>query len=275
MTMISFTAPPQGTRRMAAAAIALCLAATGCGSDDADGGTTAAGASAKTLTVGINPGFVPFEQLEKGKLVGMDVDLARALGKRLNRTIKFDQQPFTSLIASVKTKRDDVAISGILDTADRRKSVTFSKPYVLDAFVLSVPRDDATTTQLSDLAGKNIAVQVGTIPEDYVRKALPSAKLVTAQDTPSAFSLVEQGRAAGVVTDAPVAGYYIKQRGGALRLVPKPLGAAQPIAVVLPKGDPLKADVDDALAAMESDGTLPAIRKKWFGRPDISTASKG
>lgn len=261
------------TAKLAMATV--CVAMVGCGGSDEPNAPVAESTPTETLKVGINPGFVPFEQLEGGKLVGLDVDLANELGKRLNRKVEFDQQPFTSLVASVKSERDDIAISGILDTPQRRKAVDFSKPYVLDAFVLSVPKSDTTTKKLSDLKGETIAVQVGTIPEEFVREKLPSAKLVTTQDTPSAFDLVSQGRAAAVVTDAPVAGYYVKQLGGDLKLVPTPLGKAQPIAAIVPKGDALLTEVDDALTAMEADGTLPKLRTKWFGGPDINTVPEG
>lgn len=270
--MSALTEMVSRSRATAGLAIATaCVAMAGCGGSDEPTAAAEGSGPTETLKVGINPGFVPFEQLEGGKLVGLDVDLANELGKRLERKVEFDQQPFTSLVASVKSKRDDIAISGILDTPERRRAVDFSEPYVLDAFVLSVPKDDTTTKTLSDLEDETIAVQVGTVPEEFVREKLPRAKLVTTQDTPSAFDLVSQGRAAAVVTDAPVAGYYVEKLGGDLKLVPTPLGEAQPIAAIVPKGDALRAEVDSALAAMEADGTLPELRTKWFGRPDINT----
>jgi ABC-type amino acid transport substrate-binding protein len=81
---------------------------------------------------------------------------------------------------------------------------------------------------------------------------------------------VAQGRADAVITDAPVAGYYVKKLGGSLKALPTPLNTAQPIAVVLPLHSTLQQSVDKALAAMEADGTLGKLRQTWFGNPDVN-----
>jgi polar amino acid transport system substrate-binding protein len=227
-------------------------------------GTETASPAGGTLRVAINPGFVPFEQIENGQLTGFDVDLANALANKLGKKAVFDQMPFTSLLAAVKSGRADIAISGILDTPERRKEVTFSTPYVFDSFVMTVSSSNQSVTKLSDLAQSKIAVQVGTVPEEFVKEKLPSATLVTVQDTPSAFQLVAQGRADAVVTDAPVAGYYVKKVGG-LKLLPTPLNTAQPVAAVLPPNSALLPQVNDALTALDADGTLNTMRQKWFG----------
>ncbi|HET6500207.1 MAG TPA: ABC transporter substrate-binding protein [Amycolatopsis sp.] len=256
-------------RTVWASLIGLCLvvALTGCGATSA--GSTSGGSNA--LRVAINPGFVPFEQIDAGKLTGFDVDLAGELAHRLGRTgATFDQMPFTSLLAAVSSGRDEVAISGILDTPDRRKQVSFSQPYVYDSFVISTKSSNDSVKDISSLANATVAVQVGTIPEQFVRQQLPHATIVTTQDTPSAFQLVAQGRADAVITDAPVAGYYVAHLPG-LKILPTPLNQGQPIAVVLPPQSKLRQQVDTALGAMESDGTLPKLRQTWFGSPDSDT----
>jgi polar amino acid transport system substrate-binding protein len=231
-------------------------------------------ASSGTLRVAINPGFVPFEQVEGGTLNGFDVDLARELAHRLGRKdATFEQMPFTSLLSAVTSKRNEVAISGILDTPKRREEVAFSKPYIYDTFVISVKSSNNSVKGQGDLTRSRLAVQVGTIPEEFVRTKLPQATIVTAQDTPSAFQLVDQGRADAVITDAPVAGYYVKKFGGNLKVLPTPLNQAQPIAVVLPLHSVLQQKVDAALDAMEADGTLGNLRRTWFGSPDLKSAA--
>jgi ABC-type amino acid transport substrate-binding protein len=125
---------------------------------------------------------------------------------------------------------------------------------------------------ISNLANGTVAVQVGTIPEEFVRQQLPQAKIVTVQDTPSAFQLVAQGRADAVITDAPVAGYYIQHLSG-LKVLPTPLNQGQPIGVVLPLRSTLQQQVDAALAAMESDGTLSKMRQTWFGSAQSKTGN--
>ena len=252
------------------AALALSPVAAACGSVAKVAGTST---NDSVLNVAINPGFVPFEQISNGKLVGFDVDLSRALGKELGYgKVHFDEMPFTSLIAAVTSHRDDVAISGILDTPAREQEVSFSTPYIRDAFVLAVDASNTTVHGLADLAHSTIAVQVGTIPAQFVRDRLPNATIVTTQDTPSAFQLVAEGRATATVTDGPVADYYVKQLGGKLRVLSQPLNQAEPIGVVMPKGSSLVSRVNSALSKLNSDGILPALREKWLGTSATSTS---
>src|ERR1700737_2793872 len=77
----------------------------GCGNSSA--ASQSASSNGSTLRVAINPGFVPFEQIDSGKLTGFDVDLSQELARRLGRkNAAFDQLPFTSLLPAVTSGRD-------------------------------------------------------------------------------------------------------------------------------------------------------------------------
>ena len=105
-------------------ALVACVLALLAGCSNSEAGAPAGG----TLRVAINPGFVPFEQIENGQLVGFDVDLTNALADKLGKKAAFDQMPFTSLLAAVKSGSADIAISGILDTPERRKEWPSRRP---------------------------------------------------------------------------------------------------------------------------------------------------
>src|ERR1700675_1333564 len=75
--------------------------------------------------------FPPFKMLGgSGKPAGVSVDLAQAMGKSLNRPIRFENIPFDGLIPSLKTGKIDLIISSLTMTEDRKKSIDFSDPYL-------------------------------------------------------------------------------------------------------------------------------------------------
>jgi ABC-type amino acid transport substrate-binding protein len=80
----------------------------------------------------------------------------------------------------------------------------------------------------------------------------------------AAMEAVAGSQADAAVTDAVSLALFNKD-GGDLVAVGQPL-RSDPYVVVVPKGAPLLlADLNQALAAMEADGTLAALRAKWLG----------
>ena len=84
---------------------------------------------AKTLYVGTNAEFAPFEYLEKGKITGFDIELMNALAKEMKMDIKIENMAFDGLLPALQMKKVDVVIAGMTETPERKKAVNFTKPY--------------------------------------------------------------------------------------------------------------------------------------------------
>ena len=65
------------------------------------------------------------------------------------------------------------------------------------------------------------------------------------------------------MTDGVAAQGYVDASGGALKIIGGPLGS-EDFGFIFPKGSDLVAPINTAIAAMEADGTLDALNKKWF-----------
>ena len=88
---------------------------------------------AGVLKVALSPDYPPFEFqiIKDGKntVVGSDVDLANAIGKKLGVKVKIESMDFNNVLASLNTGKADIAISGISKEPSREKSVNFSDVY--------------------------------------------------------------------------------------------------------------------------------------------------
>ena len=79
----------------------------------------------KTLYVGTNAEFAPFEYLEKGKVTGFDMELMNALAKEMKMDVKIENMAFDGLLPALQMKKVDVVIAGMTETPERKKAVSW------------------------------------------------------------------------------------------------------------------------------------------------------
>lgn len=82
-----------------------------------------------TLVVATNAEFEPFEYIENGEIVGIDVELCQAIADKLGMNVKMEDMQFASIITAVQTGKADIGIAGMAVTEDRLKNVDFTDIY--------------------------------------------------------------------------------------------------------------------------------------------------
>ena len=102
--------------------LVLALSAPGCRSNDAPRG--------RALRVGVTPGFAPAVFEQDGEIVGIEADLARALGERLGRRVVFERFAEGELLGALEAGEVDVVMSGLSITPERARRVLFATPYM-------------------------------------------------------------------------------------------------------------------------------------------------
>lgn len=99
----------------------------------------------KKIVVATESEFAPFEfkSLVNGKdtLVGADIELAKAIGKKLGVKVEFSVMSFDNVLASVQSGKADIAIAGISVTDERKKVYDFSDSYYTSENVVIVKKD--------------------------------------------------------------------------------------------------------------------------------------
>ena len=88
------------------------------------------GASAQTLTVGVDAAYKPFEFIdEQGEFQGFDMDLIRAVGAAMGMEVELINTAWDGIIPGLMNGDYDVIISAMTITPERAESVNFSDPY--------------------------------------------------------------------------------------------------------------------------------------------------
>lgn len=102
-------------------------------------GQTAESYPGGNLLMVTNAEFPPYESmLDDGTIVGIDVDIMKALCDEMDMKLQVEHTAFDSLIASVERKTADVAVAAMTINADRLEHVDFSDTYMTAKQVIIV-----------------------------------------------------------------------------------------------------------------------------------------
>jgi polar amino acid transport system substrate-binding protein len=282
-----------GRRAVAASAIlaSAALLAAGCASNPAasSGSTTSASASAGTdpkslvpadvkakgtLIVASDASYAPNEFFDTdGKtIIGMDADLAKAIGTELGLNITMQNVTFDSIIPGMAANKYDLGMSSFTDNKTREATVDFVT-YFSAGSSLMVKTGNPEGLKPNDvsLCGKTIAVEKGTVQESgdvpadtktCTAAGKAAVKGLSFDDQNGANLALSSGRADGVLADSPVAAYAAKQSNGAFVISGEPYGTA-PYGIAIPKGTGMANAVLAAVKALIANGQYTQIMTKW------------
>lgn len=214
-----------GKAMLAAAAAAGVLLAAGCGgSGEKKAEGTAQGAQqgavmqkikqSGKLVVGTASGYPPYEFIDASKgdktVIGIDMELAKAVADKLGVKLEIQDMNFQSLLSSLTAGKVDLAISGINPTDERRKTMDFSDVYLPTEQMILIRKADADKYKsLEDFYGKNIAVQKSTTQEILANAEIKDAKIVGLAHVPEAVLELKHGKADGVVVEGICGKQYL------------------------------------------------------------------
>jgi len=220
-----------------------------------------------TLRVGLEGTYPPFSyQGDDGKLTGFEVEFAQELAQHLG--VKADLKPtkWDGMLASLDAKRIDVVINQVTISDVRKKKYDFSTPYTVSGVQALVKKgNEDTIKKPEDLKGKKVGVGLGTNYEEWLRQNVQGVDVRTYDDDPTKYQDLRVGRIDAILVDRLAALDLVKKTNNTLA-VAGPAFSRLESGVALRKGnEDLLEAVDDAIAAMQKDGSLKALSEKWFG----------
>lgn len=240
---------------------------TGCGNTN----ESEAGADKKVLKVGIDDTFAPMGFKKDGKLVGFDIELARAVGKKINKEVEFQNIDWDLKETELESGNIDLIWNGYSVTAKRKEKVLFTDPY-MDNRQLIITTDKTGIKTKDDIKGKTLAVQKNSSAYDAVMKdeafvkTLNGGKPTQFDTNNDCFMDLESGRSDAIVVDETLARYYMLQQnnGVAYKVLDENFGVEE-YAVGMRKSDEaLCKQINTALKELKEDGTYDKIKAEWF-----------
>ena len=145
-------------------------------------------------------GFAPYEYYSNGEIVGVDIDIAKEIAKKMNRELVIKDVAFDSIISEVKTGKSDIGAAGISFTEEREKEVDFTNSYIESKQVIIVNKDSNIFND-SDLNKRRVAVQLGSIADDYLTNNYPDTEIIREKKFLAAIQDLKDYKVDAVVMD--------------------------------------------------------------------------
>ncbi len=220
------------------------------------------------MRVGMDASWPPFEYIDEptGQIVGLDVDLARAIGQRLGVEVELVNVGFDSLYDALYVGRFDAIVSALPYDPLLYGDVAYSISYFNAGQVLVVRADETDINETNDLSGKRLGVELaseGDVVSRRLQKKIEGLSLEHYMTPQEVLWALKEGEVEAAVVDA-VSAYQFSATKGGVQVVGDPLtDELYVIAVRLDSPLLLKA-INEALVEMRENGTLDRLREKWF-----------
>jgi ABC-type amino acid transport substrate-binding protein len=195
-------------------------------------------------------------------LIGIDVDVARALARRMGMSVEFVQASWYDLESLLLQKQFDVILSAWTPSRRTPPAILASAPYYSWGLQLAVRAEDTKVRSFADLAG----APVGHIDDPAIQHTLGSlaggARLEAYQAETQLFYDLRKGRLRGVVADSPYVRWRVTNDKG-FRLVGEPLNELGYHLGVRAEDKALFSRVQAAVQDFVASPEAAAIRRKW------------
>ena len=221
-------------------------------------------ANAKSLKVGTNASFPPFEFVDKNsQIVGFDMDLLDAISKKVGFEYEIVNMGFDGLIPALKSGKIDMVAAGMSATEQRRKAADFTNPYYSTENVFLKKADNDSIKSKEDIKGKIVSTQLGTVQEIAIRE-LKDIKVSTMKDPFNVIMALKNGKVDVAVFDSSVAYGYLKENPDLVAFHTEPDGSdGFSFAFNKGKQDELINKFNNAIEELKADGTYDKILVKY------------
>lgn len=235
--------------------------------------------AAKAINVAYSADSLPFSvNGPNGAPVGYSIDLCKRVVAQIGRAVGEPELKVNWIPGSVAERlqmvasgRAELECANTTQTQSRLANVDFSNLIFVDGGGLLVVAG-APINQVSDLAGKRVAVLKGTTTEqrlnDMLRVRLINATVVPIADANQGVAMLESGAADAYAGDkVKLVGLAVQSKDPSkLALVAEEL-SFEPYALAMPRNDSaFRLEVNKALTQVYVGGDIEKIFAQWLGK---------
>jgi polar amino acid transport system substrate-binding protein len=220
------------------------------------------------LAVGTSGTQPPMSAInKKGELMGMDVDLSKAMADAMGVKLRFVQMPFAELLPALEAGKVDMVLSGMTITAERNKKAAFLGPYVVTG--KGILATEKRFTELKEAKGLDAPeVKVGALKDSTSQKfaetSMSKAKLTLFGSYDEAIDLLLKNKIDVIVADfqfCALTAYRHQKKG--LIAGQSPL-TFEPLGIAMPEDTLFINWVQNFLNQFQGTGELKKVSEKWL-----------
>lgn len=229
-----------------------------------DDGTLAEIQRRGTLRVGLDASFPPFEMVNgNNEIVGLDVDIARAIATDLGVEAEFVNIGFDGLYDALLARRVDLVLSGLPYDPRWTEDVAYTRNYFNAGQMLVTLADDNVMNNVEDLAGHTMAIEWGSQADMEGRRLareIDNVTLLRQESAGAALAILFSGKADAAIVDA-VSGASAFPRG--LKIITY-VSDDWYVGAVHIESQALLEAVNQSLTRLSESGEMARMQAQWL-----------
>lgn len=226
----------------------------------------------QTILVGTGTQFPNICFLDdKGNLTGYDVELVRAIDKKLPEyNFEFKTMEFSNLFLSLETGKIDLIAHQMEVNSEREEKFLFNKePYNVFPLQVTVNADNNDIQSIADLTGKNVSVSPtsnsAVFIEKYNKEHNLGANIVYSSGSVDVNNQLATGRLDAIITTPFAVKYYNESNEAQQKVVGDALLNSKVYFLLNKDEVPLQERIDEAIRELKTEGVISELSKKWLG----------
>jgi polar amino acid transport system substrate-binding protein len=234
--------------------------------------------SAQPLRTAVDGTFAPhaFPDMQGG-VQGFNIDLAHAIGKVLKREVTIEATQFSGLLPGLAAGSYDFIIAPVTATKERAENMLFTEGYINTDYQFVIKRGAPEITDMAQLKDKTIAVNRGTVYDNWARGLAEKIgwKIESFGTSADAAQAVLTGRADAQINGDTGAAWSQKQNPQLKTSYLYSTGLVYSVAI-RKDNTAMRAQLENAIECLKQDGTIAKIHEKWLGyapKPDSAAVT--
>ncbi|WP_245679168.1 transporter substrate-binding domain-containing protein [Actinomadura hibisca] len=230
-----------------------------------------------TLTVGVRPDLPGLgHRKADGTFEGFDIDVARYVGERLGKKVRFVPVLANDRIPALTSGRADLVLATLSVTPERKTQIAFAGPYFLSYQDVLVRTGERGVKGVRDLKGRRFCGVEGADPVKRLQalNGMDKVTIVEARDYDECMTKIGNGAVDAITTNDVILAGLAKRAGGQrYRLVNAQI-SEQSTGIGIRQGDLDGCEaLNKAVTRMYQDGTATRLVGKWFAGTGLGRAT--
>lgn len=236
--------------------------------------------SSGKVLIGYRGAAIPLSYYDENKKpigYAMDIcnNIADKLKQRLNNpnlVVEYVETTPATRIPLVMSGKVDYECGATSSSAERRKQVSFSVPYYMDAVRMLV-KNGSPISNLEDLRGQSVAFSKGTVAIPIMKKfntqRTLNIKFNEVESYAKGVEEIDKGKSVALITNALLLeGLRVSLPNPNNYSVVGDFLSVEPTSIMLRKNDPeFQNFIDKEMIRIAKTGQLEGYYKKWFLSP--------
>lgn len=217
-----------------------------------------------TIVVATSADNPPYEFIQDGKVVGLDIDIMQAISKEMGKKLVVKNFDFPGLLPALTSKNVDAVIAALTVTDERKTRVDFSDGYASTSMALLF-RKNENLKSTNDLSSKVVGVLMGTTWESYAKELTAKINNMRVRSLSNNLVLVEElksGTVDALIMEEMQVNKFMSNVAGLSNFTLHDTKGE--FAIALPKDSQLTPLMNEAIKTLLLNGTLNEIKTKWL-----------